>query len=89
MPVRPREGTARATSADASSNENRYTINSVARAVQIIELLAAEGDAVRLSDLSERLGLNRTTLFHLLATLQAHGWVARDPARRYALGARF
>ncbi|MEW6049256.1 MAG: IclR family transcriptional regulator, partial [Bacillota bacterium] len=44
---------------------------------------------VRLSDLSERLGLNRTTLFHLLATLQAHGWVARDPARRYALGARF
>lgn len=68
---------------------NRYTINSVARAIQIIESLAAEGEPVRLSDLSERLGLHRTTLFHLLATLQAHGWVARDPARRYTLGARF
>lgn len=67
----------------------RYTINSIARAIQIIESLAAEGEPVRLSDLSERVGLHRTTLFHILATLQAHGWVARDPARRYTLGARF
>ncbi len=64
-------------------------VQSVERAVALLELLAESGRGTSLTDLSVRSGLNISTCHHLLATLMRAGYVAQVPGRRtYALGAR-
>ncbi len=64
-------------------------VQSVERALRLLELLAQSGGGTSLTDLSARAGLNVSTCHHLLATLMKSGYVAQVPGRRtYALGAR-
>lgn len=64
-------------------------MQSVDRAIGLLELLAQSGGGTSLTDLSARAGLNISTCHHLLATLVRAGYVAQVPGRRtYALGAR-
>ncbi|BBX84506.1 helix-turn-helix domain-containing protein [Mycolicibacterium aubagnense] len=58
------------------------------RVVEVVEFLAARGDAVsRLSDVVRALGLNQATAYAILSELAACGWVSRDPVdKSYALG---
>lgn len=64
-------------------------VQSVDRAISLLELLAQSGSGTSLTDLSTRSGLNISTCHHLLATLMRAGYVAQVPGRRtYALGAR-
>lgn len=64
-------------------------VQSVERALSLLELLAQSGGGTSLTDLSARAGLNISTCHHLLATLMKAGYVAQVPGRRtYALGAR-
>lgn len=64
-------------------------IQSVARALDIVETLAATGRAMPLSALVDRTGLKPSTCHHLLGTLVARGWVRHDlRTREYALGPR-
>ncbi len=65
------------------------SVQSVERAISLLELLAQSGGGTSLTDLSARAGLNISTCHHLLATLMRAGYVAQVPGRRtYALGAR-
>jgi IclR family acetate operon transcriptional repressor len=62
-------------------------IQSVARALDIIEVLAGERDGMALSELSERIELNSSTCHHLISTLVARGYVEHlGRSRGYALG---
>jgi IclR family transcriptional regulator, acetate operon repressor len=64
-------------------------VQSVERALNLLELLAQSGNACALTDLAARAKLNISTCHHLLATLIKTGYVAQVPGRRtYALGAR-
>ncbi len=68
-------------------------IQSVERAIRLLELLAQSGStsggAMSLTDLAASAQLNISTCHHLLATLTRAGYVAQVPGRRtYALGAR-
>ncbi|KAA8996901.1 IclR family transcriptional regulator [Affinibrenneria salicis] len=67
-------------------DENRL-IQSVERAMTLLEALAQAGGELRLVDLTRRLGLNKSTLHGLLNTLAAMGYVTRH-GTRYALGLR-
>lgn len=67
-------------------DENRR-IQSVERAMAILEDIAAAGGVARLADLSARLDLNKSTLHGLLNTLSALGYVTRR-GTHYALGLR-
>lgn len=62
-------------------------IQSVERAMTLLETIAAAGGELRLVDLSMQLGLNKSTLHGLLNTLAALGYVTRH-GTRYALGLR-
>ncbi len=65
------------------------SVQSVERAMKLLELLAQSGGASSLTDLATRSQLNISTCHHLLATLLKSGYVAKVPGRRtYALGAR-
>jgi IclR family acetate operon transcriptional repressor len=67
-------------------DENRR-IQSVERAMALLEAIAAAGGEARLVDLSAQLSLSKSTLHGLLNTLAAMGYVSRH-GTRYALGLR-
>jgi IclR family acetate operon transcriptional repressor len=73
----------------ARAEGERHSIQSVDRALFLLETIAEAGGEATLTDLSNRTGLNISTCHHLLATLIQRGFAAKVPGRRlYALGAR-
>ncbi|HWM81233.1 MAG TPA: IclR family transcriptional regulator [Pseudolabrys sp.] len=68
---------------------DRQSIQSVDRALLLLETIAEVGGEATLTELSVRTGLNISTCHHLLATLIRRGFVAKVQGRRhYALGGR-
>jgi IclR family KDG regulon transcriptional repressor len=66
--------------------KSRYVIQSVSRALELLKLFSEEPD-LSLTEISQRLSLSTSSVFRLLATLQAHGYLEQNPAsRRYRLG---
>lgn len=61
-------------------------VQSVDRALLLLELLAQSGGRLPISDLAARSGLSLGTVHRLLSSLAARGYVRQDPDRRYALG---
>src|ERR1044072_3127108 len=54
-------------------------VKSAARTVELLELLAARGDRpARLQELSDELGVPRSSMYALLQTLISRGWVRTD-----------
>jgi ribose transport system substrate-binding protein len=66
------------------SSSDLYKIESVGRACDLMHILREEG-GLRMYELSQRANLSRTTTFRLLATLTAHGMVAKRSDGRYQL----
>ncbi|MDF1580541.1 MAG: IclR family transcriptional regulator [Desulfuromonadales bacterium] len=52
-----------------------YSIHSVENALDVLEALCAEEADVSLTRLSERLGMNKASVFRLLATFEGRGYV--------------
>lgn len=61
-------------------------VQSVERAMTLLEVLAAGGGRLPITELAARSGLSLGTVHRLLASLLARGYVRQDPDRRYALG---
>lgn len=73
----------------ASAKSDRHSIQSVDRALYLLETIAEAGGEASLTDLATRTGLNISTCHHLLATLIQRGFAAKVQGRRlYALGPR-
>jgi len=73
----------------ASRGGDGHSIQSVDRALFLLETIAEAGGEATLTELSHRTGLNISTCHHLLATLIRRGFATKVPGRRlYALGAR-
>ncbi|MDR7434064.1 MAG: IclR family transcriptional regulator [Armatimonadota bacterium] len=59
-------------------------VPAVDRAIQLLKLL--KGSEMRLTELCRRTGLHKSTVHGILHTLEAHGFVSRNPAtKRYRL----
>src|SRR5579885_1450584 len=75
--------------ADRAGTGDRHSIQSVDRALYLLETIADAGGEASLTDLARRTGLNISTCHHLLATLIKRGFVVKVPSRRlYGLGNR-
>lgn len=73
----------------ARTDGDRHSIQSVDRALFLLETIAEAGGEVTLTELATRTGLNISTCHHLLATLIQRGFATKVTGRRlYALGAR-
>src|SRR5215468_4234222 len=72
----------------AGHETERSRVQSVERALALLDAVASaspRGDTV--AELAQAAGINRATAWRLLATLEAHGAVDRDPATsRYQIG---
>src|SRR5260370_5210270 len=83
--------------ADNDSDHRAGGVQSVDRALAIIETLAEDDEGYRLSDLAVRTGLSTSTVHRLLATLEKRRFVQFDRyeskwhvgAQSFAVGATF
>jgi len=72
--------------AEANKN-NRYTINSILRANNILQLLAKNPTGLRIGELAKRLDLDRTTVFRIMVTLEQCAFAERiGEGKAYKLG---
>jgi DNA-binding IclR family transcriptional regulator len=71
-----------------SATVNRaQRVQSVARAAELLKALGAAGGPATVFDLADHCGLNRSTAWRILATLEDEGLVERDPETgRYGPG---
>lgn len=70
-----------------SRDKESYSIQAVENALDVLEALSEIEDDVRISQLSEKLSLNKTSVFRLLATFENRGYVEREElSGKYRLG---
>jgi DNA-binding IclR family transcriptional regulator len=70
-----------------SRDKESYSIQAVENALDLLEALSELDDDVRISQLSEKLKMNKTSVFRLLATFENRGYVEREQASgKYRLG---
>lgn len=68
-------------------DKESYSIHSVDNALAVLEALCDEPGDVQISRLSEKLGMNKTSVFRLMATFENRGYVEREEQTgRYRLG---
>ncbi|UNC90883.1 IclR family transcriptional regulator [Candidatus Contubernalis alkaliaceticus] len=71
------------------SDKKGQRVQSVERALYLLEILSQVGNPMTLSDISEKAGLNISTVHRLLHTLISHQFVQQDlNSGRYRLGLR-
>lgn len=61
-------------------------VQSLDRGLEIMELLAKSSEPVTVTAVGGALGVDKSTAYRLLATLQERGYVEQDRHRRYQLG---
>jgi|ERR1035437_484726 DNA-binding IclR family transcriptional regulator len=66
----------------------RRPVGSVARALALLDALAASDAGLGVNELARRIGVNASTASRLLSTLQQGGLVERSPGGPYRLGLR-
>jgi DNA-binding transcriptional ArsR family regulator len=62
------------------------TSQTLDRGLHVLRLLADSATGMSVSELAAELGVNRTVVYRLLATLDQHGLIRRDPDGRARLG---
>lgn len=71
------------------SGNNKYPVKSLIKALNIVEHLGTTEMGSSLTEISAKLGIGKSTVHRLLATLRDHDLVWIDPnSSRYVLGAR-
>ena len=71
---------------EAKEKEGKY-VQSLERALNILEVMAKEGAPITVTELSEKVGLKISTVHRLLTTFTHRGYVEQDPDdNKYRLG---
>ncbi|MBB4963510.1 helix-turn-helix domain-containing protein [Saccharothrix violaceirubra] len=76
------------TSVSRSEREGNERGEYLARALRVLEVVAAADEPMALSDVCRRLSLPMTTVHRLLGALCRTGVLRRDGRRRYSMGVR-
>lgn len=64
---------------DAGGSDKRDVVQSVDRAMRLLEILSEDEEGYRLTDLAERAGLSPSTVHRLLTTMSTRRFVQFDP----------
>jgi IclR family acetate operon transcriptional repressor len=61
----------------SSNNESRYTVHVLAKALDLLDLLASRG-SMNLTQICHELGQPKSSVFRYLVTLEGHGYVQKS-----------
>ena len=68
-------------------SDSQYMLESLIRGLNILSLFTRETPALTLAEITAASGLNKTTVFRILSTLQVAGYLRREPGtKRYRPG---
>ena len=70
------------------NESGKNQVQSIDRAFDILECLSGKRAGYRLTELSEELGLHKSTVYRLLGAMQQRGYIEKNE-HRYKLGLRF
>ncbi len=74
---------------DSGDTDRQNSVQSLNRALDLLETFTKIGPEIGLTTIAEYLGLNKATAYRLLSTLESRGYIERSPYdRRYRLGVR-
>ena len=74
---------------DRNARTARYGVPALARGLELLESLSSDRMPATVADLTRRLGVPRSSVFRMLATLEDKGYVQVDPAgRTFVVGPR-
>lgn len=69
------------------NEKEAYSIHAVENAIDLLEAICDEGGEARITQLSQRTGMNKTSVYRLLATFEKRGYVERgEDSVCYRLG---
>lgn len=69
------------------STKDKYIVPALMQGLAVLALFSRDRPGITAPEIAQDLGLSRTTVFRILHTLQATGWIARrDEERFYRLG---
>jgi DNA-binding IclR family transcriptional regulator len=68
-----------------SSAQDKYFSRAVSKALEVLEMLQNEANAMSLNDVAKRTKLSKTSAFRLLRTLEVTGYAALDGRGQYKL----
>lgn len=69
------------------ATEDKNKINSIKRAIQILNLYKDGERFLGITEISRRLGLSKTTIFRVVRSLEAEGWLVQgSDSSKYRLG---
>ena len=72
---------------EAGTRQSRGgTIGSLAKGLDVLDFVATSATPVRLRDVASRFGMDRSSAYRILATLEASGFLTKDVFKHYALG---
>lgn len=63
-------------------------LQSLSRGLEALDLMASRTEPMRLTDLAESLGVDKSNATHVLKTLVAAGYARQDDSRRYTVSAK-
>jgi len=69
-----------------SNPKERYLINSILRASNILKCFSGDKTHFKITELARHLGLDRSTTYRILLSLEKAGFVEKDEAGTYSLG---
>jgi IclR family KDG regulon transcriptional repressor len=64
-------------------------VGTLSRTLRILELICDSPKGMRLKDISEKTGFNKSTAYRFLAHLEREGYLVRNGSQSYVLGIRF
>lgn len=69
--------------------ENQYTIETLLRGLDILNLFTRETPSLTLTEITNKTGLNKATVFRFVSTLEQANYLMRDPeTKRYTPGTK-
>lgn len=71
-----------------TTGKPRTTLQTVERALSVLEFVATARRPPTVKDVAHELGLNLTTVYHLFNTLEYRGYLRREPGGTLRIGAR-
>lgn len=66
--------------------DRKYWVPAVEKADAVLQAVSEQPHRLRLIDLSVTLGIHKSSMFSLLATMEELRWITKDDADTYALG---
>lgn len=72
----------------AADRVPKNTVQSLIRAVDILDLISSSKKGINVTEIAERLKLHKSTAYRLLQTLEYKNYVKKDEHKRYKVGKR-